>query len=478
MRFLITLTLLAIVAPVWAAEEPIELGNRLELFVDHHLIAGMDNTRLVMHPPQPAAPALYFDNPWEGRYCGYVTVFQDGGRYRMYYRGVPTAGKDGSSTEVTCYAESADGIHWAKPSLGLFTVMGIRENNVILADMAPFSHNFAPFKDSRPGAPEDEQYKAVAGAKRTGLVAFASADGLRWRKMRDEPIITEGAFDSQNVAFWSALEQCYVCYFRTWSQGEFAGFRSVSRATSADFLNWTEPEAMDFGGTPMEHLYTNQTLPYFRAPHLYIALAARFMPGRRVASPEEAATYGVEAAYSGDCSDAVLLTSRGGNRYDRTFMEGYIRPGIGIENWTSRTNYPAHGIVSTGENEISCYVQHRYGQPDQYLMRYTLRTDGFASVSAPYAGGEFVTKSLTFAGSALLLNFATSAAGGVKVEIQDAGGQPLPGFALDDCTELIGNFIERRVSWGGNTDLAGLAGTPVRLRFELKDADVYALRFE
>jgi hypothetical protein len=35
---------------------------------------------------------------------------------------------------------------------------------------------------------------------------------------------------------------------------------------------------MDFGKTPVEHLYTNQTAPYFRAPHIYVAIAARFMP--------------------------------------------------------------------------------------------------------------------------------------------------------------------------------------------------------
>src|SRR5205085_287340 len=131
-----------------------------------------------------------------------------------------------------------------------------------------------------------------------------------------------------------------------------------------------------------------QTTPYFRAPQIYVAIAARFMPGRRVISQEEADKLGVSKGYSGDCSDAVLMTSRGGGSYDRTFMEGFVRPGIGLENWVSRTNYPARGIVQTGSNEMSLYVQHNYGQPTHHLVRYAMRLDGLASLHAGYTGGE------------------------------------------------------------------------------------------
>ena len=141
------------------------------------------------------------------------------------------------------------------------------------------------------------------------------------------------------------------------------------------------------------------------------------------------------------------MTSRGGNVYDRTFMEGFIRPGIGPENWVSRTNYPALGIVQTGPHEMSFYTNCNYGQPTACLRRYSMRLDGFASVRAPYEGGEMVTQPLTFTGKRLSLNFATSAAGGVRVEIQDAAGQPIPGYTLDESIELIGNEIDRTVSW-------------------------------
>jgi hypothetical protein len=64
----------------------------------------------------------------------------------------------------------------------------------------------------------------------------------------------------------------------------------------------------------------------------------------------------------------------------------------------------------------------------------------------------------------------------VRVEIQDAGGLPVPGFALDDCPEIIGDETARIVTWKGGGDLSALAGRPVRLRFAMKDADLFSLR--
>ncbi|MEO6785158.1 MAG: hypothetical protein ABI318_03405, partial [Chthoniobacteraceae bacterium] len=105
------------------------------------------------------------------------------------------------------------------------------------------------------------------------------------------------------------------------------------------------------------------------------------------------------------------------------------------------------------------------------------RLDGFVSVNAPMRGGELLTKPITFTGSKLALNFSSSAAGSIRVEIQDADGKALPGFALDDCEETFGDAIARIVTWKNGADVSSLAGKPVRLRFVLKDADLFALRF-
>jgi hypothetical protein len=455
-------------------QKPIDIGSRLELFVDDFLIDKMDNSSLKLHPARDEGIAFKFDKPWEGAFCGYVTMIKDGTRYRAYYRGLPEAGKDGRIDETTCIAESSDGITWNKPVLNQYDYNGSKKNNIIFAKAPPFSHNFCPMLDSRKDVSPSERYKALGGSGKSGLFAFISADGYHWKKMSDKPVITEGAFDSQNVPFWSESEKKYVCYFRVFADG----FRRISRTSSTDFIHWSKPVMMEYGGKPIEHLYTNQTSPYFRAPHIYVAIAARFFPRRRVLSDAQAKAINVHPKYFNDCSDGIFMTTRGGNQYDRTFMDGFIRPGIGVENWVSRTNYPALNVVPTGKSEISVYVNQNYGQPTAHLRRYSLRADGFASVSSSYDGGEMTTKPFVFKGGKLVINFSTSAAGEIFVEIQDQNGKPFPGYSLKDSVVNIGNEVDRTVYWKKGTDVSSLSGKTIRLKFKLKDADLYSLKFE
>jgi len=466
---------------------PRAIGSHRELFVDRYLIEQLTNVRLQLHEPRDEGLVIQLDKKWEGPHSGYSTVIRDGELFRMYYRGISEPGPDGNENERTCYAESKDGIHWTKPELGLFEFEGSSANNIVLQKTAPITHNFSPFIDARPGVPADEKYKAVGGTGHE-LFGLISADGLHWKKLRAEPILSSAnvpfrhnhLFDSQNLVFWSPEEQCYLCYFRVWD-----GLRRIARSTSLDFQTWTPAVLMrqvhdDGTGpqpAPAEHIYTNQTSPYFRAPHIAVAIAARFFEGRQVLTEEQARELHVSADYFKDTSDAILMTTRGGDVYDRTFLEGYIKPGIGPRNWVSRTNYPALNVVQTGPNEMSLYVNHDYAQPTSHLRRYSLRLDGFASVRAGASEGELLTKPLTFTGRELAINFATSAGGGVRIEIQDAAGQPLPGFALTDCREQIGNEIERIVTWNSGAKLADIAGKTVRLRVVLKDADLFAVQF-
>ena len=244
--------------------------------------------------------------------------------------------------------------------------------------------------------------------------------------------------------------------------------RTVRTCTSADFIHWTKPEWCQYGGTPWEHLYTNATTPNFRAPHIFLSFPKRYVPDRtRAGYPHPG------------LSEGVFMASHDGVNFDRSFMEAWIRPGLDINNWVERNNMPAFGILQTGPEEISVYwVEHYENErlPCQ-LRRGTLRLDGFVSVNAPCAAGEFTTKPLTFEGKELVINYSTSAVGSVRVEIQDAAGTPIEGFKLDQCPEIFGDEIEHVVAWQGGTDVSALAGQPVRLRLALKDADLYSIRF-
>lgn len=451
----------------------VDIGGGRELFVDARLVDRLDGARLKLHPPQPREIVLKFDLPWEGRYSGYATVLNTGKGFRLYYRGLPVP-RHTLDTEVTCVAESRDGIHWTKPKLGLFPVQGTKDNNVVLARHRG-CHNFAPFLDANPAATPDQRYKALGGSGAPGLIAFTSPDGIHFKELQHEPVITQGAFDSQNNAFWSVSERMYVCYFRVFREGK----RWIARTTSGDFVHWTQPVDLELDGKPRQHLYTNQIVPYVRAPHIYLGLPTRFLPGRRVVTEQQARQIGTPAewGYADDCTDILLCSSRGGAELKRTFLEALIRPGRDLRNWTSRANYAARGILETAPGELSLYVIHNGGYPTSHLRRYTLRSDGFVSVYGPYSGGELITKPLVFSGNRLTLNYATSAAGGLHVEIQTPEGRPVDGFALADCPEIIGDRIEQTVRWRGGQDVGQLAGRPVRLRFVLRDADLYSIRF-
>ena len=261
------------------AQQPVDVGARLELFVDDCLVESLSGTAAFdLKKPQPGEVVLVTDAPWEGNICAYFTVFQDGPLYRMYYRGAHAKRVGGGSAhpQVVCYAESKDGIQWTKPKLGLFEFNDSKENNIVWRGVG--GHNFTPFIDGNPDCPPAERYKAIGGTPREGgLYGFVSADGLRWKQLQDAPVFPGKGwvFDSQNLAFWDGPRKEYRLYYRT-NEGKV---RRISTATSPDFVHWSSGRQLAYpAGTPTEHLYTNAIMPYERAPHILIGFPARFLP--------------------------------------------------------------------------------------------------------------------------------------------------------------------------------------------------------
>ena len=299
----------------------LEIGSRRELFIDYYLVDSMDGVELRLHEPRDEGVALQLDQPWEAPYPCYFTVLKEDDRYRMYYRGRHGLSGGGGPSASTCYAESSDGIVWERPQLGLVEINGSYDNNAITTG-GNFSGYFSVTMDTRPGVDPSERFKALSGSPPS---AFVSEDGIHWNRLTQKPVMfhDKPAWDSQNVAFWSESEGCYVAYVREYkllgdtveeSSLEYRkrygkdghGIRWISRTTSDDFVNWTPLVQMDCGDTPDEQLYTNGTHPYFRAPHIYISLAKRFMEGRKALPDEQAEQFfadGVEKYYS-DSSDS------------------------------------------------------------------------------------------------------------------------------------------------------------------------------
>ncbi len=473
------------------AAAPIDIGSRLELMVDRFLIAETKGTaELRLHHPTPHEVVLVHDEPWEGSGCGYHTIFRDGDKVRMYYKSWQITVANNKLTQphelVIAYAESKDGLTWTKPDLGLVEFNGSKDNNIIWKEKG--SHDFNPFRDPNPTCKPDARYKAVGYVPR-GLHAWKSPDGIHWTKIQPGPVMTGCAFDTQNLAFYDSVRGEYRAYVRHFKDG----VRGIMTATSKDFVHWTKPVWLEYPpGTPTEHLYTNQVQPYYRAPHLFIGFPTRYI--ERGWSPSMRALPELEhrklratghLRYGTAITEGLLMTSRDGLRFHR-WGEAFLRPGPQRKGqWKYGDNYIAWHVIETPsplpgvDKELSLYATEGYWTGTQnQLRRHTIRIDGFVSLHADYAGGEMITKPLVFEGKQLIMNYATSAAGSIRIEIQDATGKPIPGYTLADCPEIYGDTIAEPARWKGGQDVAKLAGKPVRLRFVMKDADLYAIQFK
>lgn len=489
--------LLLLLSGFCTAQEAINIDNRLEIFIDKYLIADIKgDLELRQHNPVRREIAIVHDEPWEGCGSGYHTVFKDGDKYRMYYKSwhIPLEGSQATPV-VIAYAESKDGIEWIKPNLGLIEFNGSKQNNIIMDKILDYGcHDFSPFIDTNSEAATGTRYKAIGASRKTkkGIFGFVSHDGIHWKLIREQPVFLESGwvFDSQNIAFWSDYEQQYVMYYRR----VVHDVRTVARAVSKDFIHWKKEGLFKFENgepTKLEQFYTNQIRPYYRAPHIYIGFPARYVDRGWSAATRALPSLDLrllraktQQRYGTAATDALIITSRDGLNFHRC-DEAFIRPGLRTShNWAYGDNYIAWHIVETESafddqpNELSLYATESYftGKSSR-LRRYTLRIDGFSSMSASRQGGEFTTKPVIFNGSDLKLNFSTSAAGSIRIEIQDQQGSPIKGFALADCPEIFGDAIDYSVKWNEGQSLSAITGKVVRLRFVLKEADVYAFRF-
>ncbi len=487
---------------VVSTDNVINVGSRRELFIDDYLVAAMDHVELQVHQPERKELSLIFDQPWEGDAQNYFTVFYDNVKYRMYYH---AWGQFPSLPLTIGYAESNDGIHWVRPKLGFCDFKGSKENNIIMDRVGEgiSSHDFNPFWDKKPGTPKDAKYKAVgfgysADGSKNGLYAWKSPDAVHWTLFQQTPVFTNAPFDTQNVAFWSEQEGCYVLYYRHFRNvvNEKTGTRIVLKAVSDDFIHWKEQGEIKFheGEGPRfdAQFYTNQIMPYYRAPHLYIGFPARYVDHGITEStkllPEWEARQNrikVNQRLGTTVTDSVFISSRDGLNF-RESNDVFVRPGLRMRhNWCYGDNYLAWSVVETNSvdddspRELSIYSVESYQTGgESRLRRYALRIDGFSSLHAKSKEGCVTTKPIQFIGKELSINAATSAAGSIRVEVCTPDGKPLPNFSADDCDLIYGDSLDRRVSWKGNTDMSKWEGKTILLRFIMREADIYSMKWE
>ena len=479
-------------------DTPIDVGSGKQLLFDERFFDRKRSISLkVNRPYQDPDPVLIADRPWESGGIGtYNTVMLEDGIFRLWYDALLQPDEPGRFNRQLCYAESTDGVHWDKPDLGLIQFGNSRHNNIVSPPSGIQSQQGATiFRDDQ--APKSERYKAwtklnpplrqTRQARPGGLRALVSPDGFRWKFLEEGYPLTRGsAADSQNIAFWDDELGCYVAYVR---MKNFPRGRDrtcwVGRMTSGDFRTWTRArtvfaaderdEAMPLpsGMTarqPVLDLYTPGGMKYPGAPSSYILLPTAY--------------------HHWDCErfpstiDVILLTSRDGLHWYRPpAREPYLR--LGLDGGPSSGMIFANPWPIIVDDEVRIYYagagrshQESVADPAQTgLFRARLRLDGFLSADAPERGGTFTTPPLTFQGRHLELNVDTSGGGWVEVEIQSAKGRALAGFTRRDCDLIRGNSTRRTITWKGNPDCSAGAGQPVRLRFVMRSAKLYAFQF-
>ena len=472
----------------------INICSRLEPFWDDYLL-NTEATTAKLQVFSPVKRERLFDcgNPWEGDGCDYFNMFYDDGLYRMYYLGywllgnVGDTGSSGDAQIRICYAESRDGIHWVKPNLGLRECQGTKANNIILDKTDQKFDNFYVFKDTNPNCPPEAKYKAVTGdhgAFGKYLKAYYSADGIHFAPQH--VIDTNDFYDTLNVAFYDPEIKMYVAYVRGFHGGGFGvGVRDIRCLMSEDFIHWSESEQIKFNDDLDVPLYTNVVSIYPRAPHIYTGFPSRYIERKqwtknydRLCGRERRWTrFQQHPRYGLTVTDCIFMTSRDGKNWTR-YNDPFMRPGPeNGRNWVYGDCYPCVGMYETAsadrgaETELSLLVpeNHWHGIPTE-VYRYSIRKDGFAGLHADWQGKTAVTKELVFDGDTMVLNFATSARGGVYITITDADGNSI------SSGELFGDSVERIVDFDG--DLAAFSGKPVTIRFEMTECDLYSMQFK
>lgn len=501
MNQLIAATLILSAASVLAGE-PLQVTSRHEMFIDNHFVARLDGlTRTLHHPCDiDSNPVIVPENPWEHRRIpfGSVLWFPDENKFRCWYLTLniydSRPGFRGYRKEhhipiheaaYICYAESHDGVNWAKPDLGLTEFRGSKHNNIVLASPGTHFDSISVMH-----LPDDEQwpFRMMAfigrwpyrddlvkkqwgdpppfGITRHGHYAFGSKDGIHWHELNEnQPVIR--AHD-RSMFWWDAEKRVFVGAAKQSADGK----RAQAYAWSHDMIDWKITRDWIHRTDERDHPEDEAEAAYCFP---YGSQWLGFAEMRRVRKARTG------AAGQATKINWELLTSRDGRRWDRPTRKLFLAD-ASAETW----RYQVFKVFANPPIERDGRLLIFYGgktgtvpvetgmEPFQALCLATLRKDGFASLTAGESAGCVITKPFTAAGTELFLNVDVHQGGDVKIEVLNESGNPITGFEADNCVPLRGRDVEQAVSWKNGLNWIQLAGRKVTLRICLLQADLYS----
>jgi len=490
--------------------EPVELGSRKHLFVDEALVAATQGITFAPQPPRMAERVL-------DHVRGHLSLVEDEqGLLRLYYR---------EAGDFLAVMTSRDGIHWEKPDLGRGDFNGMR--NVVVRYPVALGNVFID-----PNASPESRWKYFSGIRKQAMFVFTSPDG--WEFTPFEVAALPFAAGSQSVVYYDDQRQLYVGHHRSdyarmpsgktqrrfvlsetkellgpWPWERIRPGSTVELARKQGLRpNKLDPWFLDNGPLtpcgpgielttvfgPDERLdpegtdiYTTKVVKYPWAPDTYLAFPAVYFH-YDADGPPERRELGEERRRRGSgVTEVQLATSRDGLTWKRYPRPAYVPIGSFGSN-DVHMYFLTHGMVRRG-NQIWQYVGGHDGNGIAYhsawgrkgpwpLIRLVQRLDGFVAAEAAYAGGTFKTRPLKFTGNRLKLNIDTGAVGYAQVGFLDETGKPIPGFSVDECIYLNGDFLDTPVEWMKREfDVSSLEGRTVQLVFRMRSAKLYAMQF-
>ena len=430
---------------------PLLVGGRKHVFIDDMIIDTMSGLQITMNQPY-GKEEIVKDFTIE-KSAWRPSVLDVNG---FVYLAMPE-GYSGS-TGTTYLATSPDGLN--------FTM-----KDPIIVD-APLYGSF--FKDLNPNIHPEEQYKVNAFVGNRGMYMYVSPDGMNWR--RNETCQLALRSGGEGECFWDDQRGRYASYLKRDSSFDDDECPDASGRVAVGF--WAD-EILK--GWPFNHLVT----PYFEGYPFPSVTCEGPVEFDSTAAGEVYRTRAIKYPWAPDVYLAFLWRYPGDDG-PRHVDLGVSRDG---ENWSffgtswyipfgsSEEELSMYGLIRRGD-EIWQYVDEggaHGGDAPRYYYRYKQRLDGFVSLDAGGTTGTAMTLPMIFCGEELTLNVA--AAGSVKVGILDQRGTPIPGFTISDCDAMSGDFVEQLVTWNGSSDVSALAGSSVRLQFEMLNSKLYALQF-
>lgn len=449
---------------------PIDRGR--QLFVDDFLIESTTLQRRFHRPElHPANPLLTPDQPWE-RPDGQppmAAILGDGvwfdpreKNFKLWYMA--------GWRHATCCAISDDGIRWRKPAFSIrpgtnIVHAGDRDSTSIWLDPADPdpARRFKFFRSHR-----DAQGTRVEWY----FQIHTSPDGIRW----SEPAGRSGSIYPRSTVGWNPFRRVWIYSLRKDSSTAIGRCRRYYECADpiagADWGKearhwWVGADALDpaLPGSTFQPQLTNiDAVPYESV------MLGLYTLWRGAANPDLGRP---------ELNDVCLGFSRDGFHFQRPDRRPFLAMSEERGAWNWGNVQPAATPPVLIGDKLHFYFSARRGAPGfpdggGGTGLATLRRDGFASLDAGDTAAAVTTRPVRFAGRHLFVNLATAAAGELRAEIVDPDNRPIAPFTLENSVPLRTDRTLQPVKWQGAADLAAVSGRPVKIRFHLRHASLYA----